>query len=237
MKEKLIFGKGNAKLDKSIYTFSLPAGHTCPFANECFSKANKNTGRLEDGKAMKFRCFSASAENLYPTVRRSRWKNYDILKGKSIEEMVEIIKNSLPKNAKMIRLHVSGDFFSSLYFRAWALVAKDNPNIIFYGYTKSLPFWIAYKHLVPSNFKLTASIGGMKDNLVNLFSLKNARVVFTEEEAKKLKLEIDHDDSHAYKGDKSFALLLHGVQPPGTLASKALSELKRKKIKHSYSKK
>ncbi len=30
----LKFQKGNAKLDKSIHTFSLPAGHSCPFAFE-----------------------------------------------------------------------------------------------------------------------------------------------------------------------------------------------------------
>lgn len=31
---KLTFGKGNAKLDKAIITFSLPAGYTCPGEDE-----------------------------------------------------------------------------------------------------------------------------------------------------------------------------------------------------------
>jgi len=59
-------------------------------------------------------------------------------------------------------------------------------------------------------------------------------VVFSEEEAAKLGLEIDHDDSHAYKGDKSFALLLHGTQPKGTMAAKAKNKLVTAGVKHSY---
>ena len=47
---------------------------------------------------------------------------------------------------------------------------------------------------------------------------------------------IDHDDTSAFMQDKSFALLLHGVQPKGSDASKALSVLKKQGI-HGYGKK
>jgi hypothetical protein len=36
-------------------------------------------------------------------------------------------------------------------------------------------------------------------------------------------LEIDEDDSHAWAQDESFALLVHGTQPPGSAASKSWS--------------
>ena len=65
-------------------------------------------------------------------------------------------------------------------------------------------------------------------------NLKYARVVFSEEEAAKLGLEIDHDDSHAYGGDESFALLIHGTQPSGSMAAKAKNKLVTAGIKHSY---
>ena len=45
-KNKIAFGLGNAKLAKSISTFSLPAGHSCPFARECLSKTDHLTGGL-----------------------------------------------------------------------------------------------------------------------------------------------------------------------------------------------
>jgi hypothetical protein len=53
-----------------------------------------------------------------------------------------------------------------------------------------------------------------------------AHVVYTEDQAAELGLEIDHDDSHCL-GDKSFALLVHGSQRAGTDASKALSQRKK----------
>ena len=83
------------------------------------------------------------------------------------------------------------------------------------------------------NFVLTASYGGRYDYLIddNTFNFRSAKVVFSEAEAEELGLEIDHDDSHAARPDlrnQSFALLIHGVQPKGSEAAKALVELKGK---------
>ena len=41
---------------------------------------------------------------------------------------------------------------------------------------------------------------------------------------------MDHDDSNAYKQDKPFAILIHGIQAPGSLASKALMENRKNGI-------
>src|SRR4051812_39336424 len=80
--KKLKFGQGNAKLDDGIHTFSLPAGHFCPFADKCLSKADRETGRITDGPDTEFRCFSASNE-VRGSVRAARWHNADLLRGKS----------------------------------------------------------------------------------------------------------------------------------------------------------
>jgi len=88
------------------------------------------------------------------------------------------------------------------------------------------------------NLVLTASRGGKYDRLIKQHNLREAVIVFSEEEAKQKKLTIDHDDSHAMQSGKSFALLLHGAQPAGSVASKALSALRKKGIKgYSRSKK
>jgi hypothetical protein len=55
-----------------------------------------------------------------------------------------------------------------------------------------------------------------------------SKVVFTEQQAADLGLEIDHKDNLAAYGDSSFALLIHGPQPMGSEASKAISKLKAK---------
>lgn len=233
---KLKFGKGNAKLEKSIYTFSLPAGHSCPFAFECKASADRNTGKITDGSNQTFRCFAASQEALYRTTRESRWKNYDLLKSKkSVKDMVDLIVSSLPKKATIVRVHVSGDFFNQMYFDAWMQVASLFPEKTFYAYTKSLLYWRNRKEEIPSNFKLTGSIGGSTDDLLEEENFKTAKVVFSENSAADLGLEIDHDDSHAFNGDKSFALLLHGTQKKGSKASVALQSLRKSGVK-GYSK-
>ena len=51
---KFNFG-GNAKLSKEIVTFSLPSGYSCPGAKDCLAKADRETGKIIDGKHQKFR--------------------------------------------------------------------------------------------------------------------------------------------------------------------------------------
>jgi hypothetical protein len=153
--------------------------------------------------------------------------------------MADLIGASLPKQ-DIVRIHVGGDFFNQNYFDAWILVSERNPDKIFYAYTKSLHFWLSrFEKLGRAgtvNFKLTASRGGKQDDLISEFNLKEAVVVFTEEQAEEKGLIIDHDDTLAYLQDESFALLLHGAQPAGSDASKALQVLK-KQGKGGYNKK
>ena len=220
-----MFALGNAKL-QGIWTFSLPAGHTCPGARECLAKVPREGGPIVNGKDTVFRCFAASMENLFPNVRNSRWRNLDLLKAS--KDKVKLISESLPgRDGHTYRIHVSGDFYSKDYMLSWILVAKMFPNRTFYAYTKSLNSWVDLMSEIPNNFILTASKGGKYDDAIENEGLKSAEVVFTVQEAKDRGLEIDHDDSHAYNGKESFALLLHGKQKAGTKAASALRLLKQ----------
>lgn len=231
----LKFQQGNAKLGKNIFTFSLPAGHSCPFANDCLSKADKLTGKLTDGPNTQFRCFAASSEAVYPNVRLARWHNFDLLKKLTTNEASNLIIESLPKKANIVRVHVSGDFFNESYFLAWLQVAKLRPNVLFYAYTKSLIYWVNYIKEIPANLVLNASEGGKLDAQISEHRLKFAKVVYSPEEAEKLGLLIDHTDEAAYKTKESFALLIHGQQPKGSKASQSIKDLKARNIKFSYS--
>lgn len=212
----LTFCKGNKKVGSKVYTFSLPAGYTCPGAKDCLAFAHERNGKakLYDGKSAIFRCFSASQEVLFPSVRNSRWSNYNqLLKANGSQGMADLIQASLPK-AKIIRIHVAGDFFHPDYFAAWVKIALANPKIIFYAYTKSLPFWDKYQVLIPANFRLTASLGGKYDYLAH--DKRQAIVTGSEEEANQMDLEVDHDDTKAQAiGNQSFALVIHGNQKKG----------------------
>jgi len=227
----LKFGFENAKL-KGIWHFSLPSGWTCPAATVCMTKADKVTGKISDGKKQKYRCYAAMDEARYPSVRKARWHNFDLLKDLTKDEMVELICDSLPAALKkmggLLRVHIGGDFFKSDYFLAWKEVAEKFPKIKFYAYTKSVHIWEQFATVIPDNFILTASKGGRFDEKIEALGLKSAEVFLSEEAASMANLEIDHDDSHAWEGTESFALLIHGQQKAGSEASLAQKALRQK---------
>jgi hypothetical protein len=242
METLLTFGEPNAKLKKmlkelslKLKTFTLPAGHSCPAAKDCLSKADRETGKIKDGPDTEFRCFAASAEATYPSLRKMVWRNFELIKAtlkNSVDACADLICKSLPKKFDILRVHVGGDYFSKQYLQAWIEVAKRNPDKLFYSYSKSLHFFKEFA--LPENLVLTASRGGKHDNLIDLHGWKEALVVYSEQEAIDKGLEIDHDDTHAAFGKDNFALLIHGTQPAGSAASKALSLL-RKQGKGGYS--
>ena len=237
MNNDLTFSQANAKLvamakrlAKRIKAFTLPSGWTCPAAKDCLSKADRETGKITDGPDTIFRCFSASSEAQYKNTRNMVWRNFDAIrtsKGDDLE-LADLLQSQLPKAFDILRIHVGGDFFSQKYFDAWLEVARRMPEKHFYAYTKSLNFWLKRVDEIPPNFALTASRGGKYDDLIVEYGLKCAEVVYDEAEAEAQGLEIDHDDYHAAFGKENFALLIHGTQPKGSMASQAVQELKRK---------
>ena len=253
------FSEANAKIEalaeveslkkylegKKVYSFDLLSGYSCPFAKECLSKAvedSQGKRTIKDGPDTKFRCFSASQEVQYTGVYNRRKSNLDNLRNFNTIELVKEIIAAMPKDLGVCRIHVAGDFFNEKYFVAWLAIAKLFPTKLFYAYTKSLKYWVNNAAMVDSlpNFILTASYGGRDDVMIDEHSLRASTVVFSEQEAEDLGLEIDHDDSHAADPElknQDFALLIHGTQPKDTEASKALQLLRKNKVKHSYSRK
>ena len=76
---------------------------------------------------------------------------------------------------------------------------------------------------------MVASYGSRHDYLIDQgYFPKYSKVVFSEDEAKRLGLEIDKDDSLCFK-NKPFALLLHGSQEKNTASAEALKLIKRNK--------
>ena len=237
MTATLKFGEPNAKLKKmlkgklglKLKTFTLPAGHTCPGAKDCLSRADRDTGKVTDGDATEFRCFMATAEARSPSLRKLVWHNFELIQTAlkdGFDSVVDLIDRSLPEKFDIMRVHVGGDYFNREYFMAWCEVAKRHPSKVFYSYTKSLAVIAGIPK--PDNLVLTASRGGKWDNLIDEKTWKEAVVVYSEEEAAEKGLEIDHDDTHAAFGKENFALLIHGTQPKGSAASIALQALKRK---------
>ena len=232
----LKMSKGNAKLSKDTLILSISAGLTCPGSNNCkaFVTIKGNKKVLNRGPESMFTCFAASEELRYPNVFKSRKYNYDLINSyvlkNDLKGLTDLINRSIQSNRKNItkvRIHESGDFFNIIYFKAWLNVAKLNKDIKFYCYSKSLKYFLEV--LLPNNFYMVASYGGRYDYLIDQgYFPKFSKVVFSEDEAKKLNLKIDKDDSLCF-GNKPFALLLHGMQEKGSKAGEALKLINRNK--------
>ena len=187
-----------------VYEFNLPAGHTCPQANQCLMKADRLTGKMENGPEQRFRCYAAAAER-FPAVRDARWRNLEAIKRS--KDIVGLINPAIPKKADRIRIHGSGDFFKQSYFDAWVEIARLNPDKLFWAFTKSVEFWVKRLNVMPSNFIMQASRGGKQDHLIELHGLKCATVFRTLPEALQSGLPIDIDDTYACSNQGSFALV------------------------------
>ena len=242
----LKFSNGNAKLGKQTLIFNLPAGKTCPGASLCKAFAVMGADgrtKVQDGSETVFRCFAASSEAQYPATFAARSENLvsiaQALLDGGVDAAADLINNGIQnhrtRNTKLVRIHESGDFFNLAYLLAWIEVAKQNPDLKFYCYSKSLDLFVNQE--LPSNFYLTASYGGKFDHLIDEgFFIRYSKVVMNDKEAEDLGLEVDHDDSHCF-GDQPFALLVHGTQPKGSIAALKLKERKARGAFSGYSSK
>ena len=180
----------------NVYEFNLPTGTTCPFALECKVVVDRLTGKFDVTKGQ-YRCYAASAER-FPAVRNHRWNNFEYVKNNNIP--------IIPKNCKSIRIHSSGDFFNQKYFDMWVQLAKDNPEIEMWAYTKSLKYWVNRINDIPNNLILTASYGGSLDYLIEEYNLKNVKVYNNINEVP-IERPIDKNDDYARIKNINFALL------------------------------
>ena len=247
--QQLTYSPANAKLRKlskahsmrpwlsdgrKVYSIDMLSGWSCPFASQCLSKVHVGAdGKryIVDGNDTEWRCFDTSQEAVYPSVYNMRLRNFDILRqAKTTGAMLDCLTATFPERCGVLRVSVAGDIFNPNNFRAITELARLNRDVLFYAYTKSLRYWIADRDRVRrlDNFVLTASYGGRDDDLIRRHRLRSAKVVYSTYQARQERLPIDHDDSHAAdpnRARQSFALLIHGTQPSGSKAQKAVKRL------------
>ena len=168
-----LLGTGNTKLKKTgaefgvkIFNFSIPAGNdkatgkiTCPFAGSCLSL-----------------CYAKKGMYRFGNVERALSKRYEASKQ---ENFVSLITSELAKvkSGKQIyvRIHDSGDFYSPAYFAKWLEIARLNPSVRFYAYTKSHSF-IRGNFNLPENFDLIFSLGSKNDELINQETERHSKI-------------------------------------------------------------
>jgi hypothetical protein len=178
MKAQNLLGTGNSKLVKTakefgvrIFNFSIPAGNdkksgkiTCPFAGSCLKL-----------------CYAKRGMYRFGNVERALTKRYEASKE---ENFVQTITDELAKvkNDKQtyVRIHDSGDFYSPAYFAKWLEIARLNPSVRFYAYTKSHSFIRGIN--LPENMDLIFSLGSTKDELINTETERHSKIFYSVDE-------------------------------------------------------
>ena len=115
---------GNSKLGRKILSFSLPAKKTCKPSKWCQEKCYACKGLFLVFQDRISKCY----ERNYQASLSDTFVN-DINK-----------ELSRKRTAKYIRIHASGDFYSSEYIKKWVEIVKANPRHHFLAFTKRMDF-------------------------------------------------------------------------------------------------
>ena len=142
-----------------FWNFNLPPGKTCPGAGGCF------TSKI---------CFGLQGRYLFSNVVESMEENLRLTKQDDFVERMDSEVKWRNKNARkkgnemFVRVHDVGDYYSIEYARKWIEIAARNPDVIFYSYTKSVPFWneLIDNDEKPDNLHITFSKMGKYDDLI-----------------------------------------------------------------------
>lgn len=180
--------QGNSKLKKDgIWTFSLPAGKTCPMTGHYVTRA----------------------------ARQLRERNYHL--SKTLDFKYIIMDQIIKKQIGMVRIHDSGDFYDTFYANKWLTIAKAIPECLFYAYTKQVSLFKIQEcgGYMPPNFRLIYSYGGLEDELINPETDRHARV-FEDYPSLKAAGYTDASDSDilALGLEKKIGLIYHGPIGP-----------------------
>lgn len=174
-----LLGSGNTKLKKTaaefgvkIFNFSIPAGNDkrtgrliCAFADKCLSL-----------------CYAKKGFYNMPAVENALSNRYDASKEENfVSRITSELAKVKPGKQVYIRIHDSGDFYSPAYFAKWLEIARLNPSVRFYAYTKSHSF-IRGKFAIPENFDLIFSLGSKNDELINQESERHSKIFYSMEE-------------------------------------------------------
>lgn len=74
-------------------------------------------------------CYGKKAVNMYKATKRNYENNTKVLNGGgSLPD--------IPKNADIVRMYVNGDFHTLHVINQWYMLARKNPQVKFFGYTK-----------------------------------------------------------------------------------------------------
>lgn len=170
-----------------IYNFAIPAWYvrldgeifkTCPNAGACAKVCYARNGTYLFSNVL-----AAHIKNLRLTLDQpilframinkelSHKRFKPTLQARQMPEGVELTDDHwlqawIRNGGAAVRIHDSGDFYSEQYLYLWFAIAADNPQVLFYAYTKEVAMLKQHGSKAPINFRWLYSTGGLQDDLI-----------------------------------------------------------------------
>lgn len=150
---------GNEKMKKSsddlrtVVSWGIPASEkTCP-----------NAGTCKNG------CYAKGGRYGFANVKNKLQERLELAESDDfihvIDDEIEYLKRKNAGKTLYVRIHDTGDFYNEKYTLKWLAIARMNPDVKFYAYTKMVTMFLAYESFgrIPDNFKIIFSYGGTED--------------------------------------------------------------------------
>ncbi len=216
----------NSKIKKSgvrTFNFGIPAYQsstglkTCPQAGACAKGCYALAGAYR---------FSNVAKAFEARLEATLQPDFDA-------RMVEEIRAC---KAKRVRIHDSGDFYNYGYLAKWLSVMKQLPDVQFYAYTKQVAMFqdAQDEGLLPANFTVVFSYGGLQDAMIDRKRDRHSRV-FESMEALKAAGYVDTnetDDAAANPAIRCIGLVYHGTKSLSNTNWSAVETKIQREVKH-----
>lgn len=153
--EKVHIVIGNAKVGKHVMTFSFPTWYSCNHACECF------TGTKEHRPA----CYAMQGCYNFLSVQFAHAENFKFFMEKTSREFCDAINAEIFRHRRTCdkyRWFTAGDILNARFLECMVTIAKENPGVKFWTYTKKYNIvnaWIAKNGLdaMPSNLTIIYS--------------------------------------------------------------------------------
>ncbi len=130
------WGEGNTKIGMDgVYTYSRlpgsPDGRFAAVAAAAGFEPGTSTGTCPGSTAeCESICYAKRVVNTPPVW--AMWK-----RNSEDETLPWPEDDPLPDDAKIVRIHVSGDFTTVSYIEQWIALATKRPEVLFFGYTRA----------------------------------------------------------------------------------------------------
>jgi hypothetical protein len=144
-----LFSQGNSKVGPHVFIFNLPVRKSCPGMSPVCEEV----------------CY-AMPPGVWP--KWLEWYGRNLVVARQPEFVRRAITELRERDARLLRIHTSGDYFEAGYVRKWVEILRAVPRVTAWSYTRS---WWSRRTRQPSP--------GMIEELRTLAALPNMHLWFS----------------------------------------------------------